>query len=82
MKHLRSSENIAWIFSVILENGDCMIIDFLTVIFLEPNLEEFVRQRYLRNLHFECQDPKNVLSLEVPIKYYQQQLRDKYGNPV
>jgi len=79
MKHLRSSQNIAWIFSVILKNGACKIIDFLTEIVLEPNPEKFIGQRYLRNLHFECQDPKNVLFLEVPDNYCRKDLRDKVG---
>ena len=45
------------------------ITDFLTGSLLEPGPEEFVRQRYLRVLHYEYQYPKNVLKREVPIYY-------------
>src|SRR5271166_1543638 len=41
---------------------DGKIIDFLTEEPLEPKPEEFVRQQYLRTLHFEYLYPKNVLA--------------------
>ena len=55
------------------ENGK--IIDFLDGIELEATPEEFVRQQYLRILHFEYQYPKNVLAREVPIHYGSKELR-------
>jgi type I restriction enzyme M protein len=42
-------------------NEDGKIIDFLNEAALEPKPEEFVRQHYLRTLHYEFQYPKNVL---------------------
>lgn len=63
-------------------NKDGKIIDFLTEAALEPKPEEFVRQRYLRTLHYEFQYPKTVLSREVPIYYGRKELVDKEGNPV
>ena len=62
------------------ENGK--IIDFLDGIELEATPEEFVRQQYLRILHFEYQYPKNVLAREVPIHYGSKELTDKHGNIV
>ena len=63
-------------------NGEGKIIDFLTDVPLEPNPEEFVRQRYLRTLHFEYQYPKEVLAREVSIYYGSKELHDKEGNVV
>ena len=63
-------------------NEDGKIIDFLTEAALEPKPEEFVRQRYLRTLHYEFQYPKNVLAREVPIYYGRKEVVDKEGNPV
>ena len=63
-------------------NEDGKIIDFLSTNLLEPGPEEFVRQRYLRILHFEMQYPKLVLQKEVPIYYGGNPLKDKNGNPV
>ena len=45
-------------FEVIL-NESGKIIDFLEGAELEPNPEEFVRQKFIRILHFEYQYPKN-----------------------
>lgn len=63
-------------------NDDGKIIDFLSGELLVPGPEEFVRQRYLRVLHFEYQYPKSVLQKEVPIYYGRKQLADNEGNPV
>jgi type I restriction enzyme M protein len=63
-------------------NDDGKIIDFLSSIVLEPKPEEFVRQRFLRVLHFEYQYPKNVLAREISIHYGSKLLKDKEGNPV
>ncbi|MXZ10998.1 MAG: N-6 DNA methylase [Gemmatimonadetes bacterium] len=63
-------------------NEDGKIIDFLSANLLEPGPEEFVRQRYLRILHFEMQYPKSVLQKEVPIYYGRNPLKDEKGNPV
>ncbi|MGH9686009.1 MAG: restriction endonuclease subunit M [Candidatus Acidiferrales bacterium] len=61
---------------------DGKIIDFLTESPLEPRPEEFVRQQYLRTLHFEYLYPKNVLAREVPVYYGSKELIDKEGDPV
>jgi type I restriction-modification system DNA methylase subunit len=61
---------------------DGKIIDFLTNESVEPGPEEFVRQRYLRTLHFEYQYPKSVLAREVPIYYGRKPVIDKKGRPV
>ncbi len=58
------------------------IIDFLDGSVLHPGPEEFVRQKYLRILHFEFQYPKNVLAKEIPIYYGHSELKDREGNPV
>src|SRR5215213_2371834 len=63
-------------------NEEGKIIDFLSDKLLEPGPEEFVRQRYLRVLHYEYQYPKNVLRREVPIYYGSKVLTDKEGHPV
>ncbi|MGV8058999.1 MAG: type I restriction enzyme HsdR N-terminal domain-containing protein [Smithellaceae bacterium] len=68
-------------FEVIL-NESGKIIDFLEGAELEPNPEEFVRQKFIRILHFEYQYPKNVLAREVAIYYGSKELKDKEGNPV
>jgi len=63
-------------------NEDGKIIDFLSDKPLEPTPEEFVRQRYIRTLHYEYQYPKNVMAREVPIYYGRKELVRKEGNPV
>lgn len=63
-------------------NEDGKIIDFLSTKLLEPTPEEFVRQRYIRTLHYEYQYPKNVMAREVPIYYGRNELVGKDGNPV
>ncbi|WP_395737069.1 N-6 DNA methylase [Prosthecobacter sp.] len=63
-------------------NEDGKIIDFLSDKPLEPTPEEFVRQRYIRTLHYEYQYPKNVMAREVPIYYGRKELVGKDGNPV
>jgi type I restriction enzyme M protein len=63
-------------------NEEGKIIDFLSDSLLESGPEEFVRQRYLRVLHYEYQYPKNVLRREVPIYYGSKVLTDKEGRPV
>lgn len=45
-------------------NEEGKIVDFLSGILLEPKPEEFVRQNFLRVLHFEYQYPKNTLARE------------------
>ncbi|WP_300781403.1 type I restriction enzyme HsdR N-terminal domain-containing protein [Enhydrobacter sp.] len=61
---------------------DGKIGDFLSDDRLEPTPEEFVRQRYLRTLHFEYQYPKTVLAREVPIYYGRKAMVDREGRPV
>lgn len=63
-------------------NEEGKIVDFLSGQILESKPEEFVRQRYLRVLHFEYQYPKEVLAREIPIYYGSKELKDKEGNPV
>ena len=58
------------------------IEDFLSDSLLEPKPEEFVRQKFLRVLHYEYQYPKNVLAREVSIHYGSKVLLDKDGNPI
>jgi len=58
------------------------IIDFLEGVELEPKPEEFVRQGFLRILHFEYQYPLGVLAREVGIYYGSKELKDKEGSPV
>lgn len=62
------------------ENGK--IVDFLSSMELDPKPEEYVRQLYLRTLHYEYHYPKSVLAREVPIYYGSSQLKNKEGNPV
>jgi len=62
------------------ENGK--IVDFLSSVELEPKPEEYVRQLYLRTLHYEYNYPKSVLAREVPIYYGRSELKDKEGIPV
>ena len=62
-------------------NDDGKIVDFLEGKILEPKPEEFVRQTFLKVLHFEYQYPKNVLAREVAIYYGGKELIDKEGNP-
>lgn len=63
-------------------NEDGKIVDFLSGMVLEPKPEEFVRQSFLRILHFEYQYPKNTLAREIAIYYGSKELKDKEGNPV
>ena len=63
-------------------NDEGKIVDFLSATLLEPKPEEFVRQKFLRILHFEYQYPKNCLSREISIFYGSKELKDKEGNPV
>ena len=63
-------------------NPEGKIIDFLSGVLLDGTPEEFVRQQYLRVLHFEYQYPKNYLAREVPIYYGSKELRDSEGRPV
>lgn len=63
-------------------NEDGKIVDFLSGGLLEPKPEEFVRQAFLRILHFEYQYPKNQLAREVSIHYGRKELTDTEGNPV
>ena len=66
----------------ILLNENGKIVDFLSSIELEPKPEEYVRQLYLRTLHYEYNYPKSVLAREVPIYYGRSEVKDKEGNPV
>lgn len=63
-------------------NEDGKIIDFLVAEPLEPMPEEFIRQQYLRALHYEYHYPKTVLAREVPVYYGRKQLVDKEGRPM
>lgn len=63
-------------------NEEGKIVDFLDGIVLAPGPEEFVRQKFLRILHFEYLYPKNVLAREIPIYYGSSELKDSDGNPV
>lgn len=58
------------------------IPDFLSDKVLEPTPEEFVRQRYLRILHFEFGYPKTVMRREVAIYRGSKELEDKSGSPI
>lgn len=58
------------------------IIDFLSGEELFPTPEEFVRQRFLRTLHFEYGYPKNVMRREVAIHHGHKELRDTDGSIV
>jgi type I restriction enzyme M protein len=58
------------------------IIDFLSGNPLEATPEEFVRQRYMRTLHFEYGYPKNQMAREVPVYYGSKLLTDAEGRPV
>lgn len=61
---------------------DGKIVDFLSNTLLEPKPEEFIRQQYMRVLHFEYQYPKSVLARELPIYYGSKELLDNQGTPV
>lgn len=63
-------------------NEEGKIVDLLEKKILEPRPEEFVRQKYLRILHFEYQYPKNVLAREIPIYYGSSELKNSSGRPV
>ena len=58
------------------------IIDFLSEKELEAKPEEFVRQKYLRILHFELSYPKENLRREASIRYGGKECTDQTGNPV
>lgn len=62
-------------------NDEGKIVDFLGDGLLEPKPEEFVRQKYLRVLHFEYHYPKEVLAREIPIYYGSKEAKDSYGHP-
>ncbi|MEB0040425.1 N-6 DNA methylase [Pseudomonas sp. MH10] len=62
------------------ENGK--IVDFLDGVELDATPEEFVRQSYLRILHFEYQYPVNLMAREVSIYYGSKELKDQQGHPV
>lgn len=61
---------------------DGRLIDFLTDAPLDPKPEEYVRQQYLRTLHYEYLYPKAVLAREVPIYYGRKEVVDREGRPV
>lgn len=63
-------------------NESGKIIDFLEGVVLESSPEEFVRQKFMRILHFEYQYSKNVLAREIAIYYGSKELKDQKGNPV
>lgn len=63
-------------------NEDGKIIDFLTEHPLEPTPEEFVRQSFLKILHYEYHYPKDVMAREVSIYYGRKPIEDAQGNPV
>lgn len=63
-------------------DSDGKIVDFLSGKGLAPNPEEFVRQRFLRILHFEYGYPKNEMRIEVPVNYGSKELKDQNGNPI
>lgn len=63
-------------------NDEGKILCFLDGTILEPRPEEFVRQAYLKTLHFEYQYPKDCLAREVPIFHGSQQAKDIQGRPV
>lgn len=61
---------------------DGKIIDFLGGALLELKPEEFVRQKYLRVLHYEYRYPKDVMAREVPIYYGSKKAKSAAGHPV
>ena len=61
---------------------DGKIIDFLSGSLLVAKPEEFVRQNFLRILHYEYQYPKNVLAREIAIYYGSKEITDKEGMDV
>jgi len=63
-------------------NDEGKIVDFLSGLLLEPKPEEFVRQKFLKIIHFEYQYPKNVLAKEITIYYGSKELKDSEGNIV
>ncbi|BAY29183.1 type I restriction modification system, N-6 DNA Methylase [Nostoc carneum NIES-2107] len=72
---------IATDFDVIL-NDNKKINDFISNQELEPTPEEFVRQKFLRILHFEYQYPKDFMRREVAIYYGHQELKDSSGRTI
>ncbi|MGN0922784.1 N-6 DNA methylase [Ectopseudomonas mendocina] len=66
----------------VIKNENGKIVDFLDNIELEATPEEFVRQYYLRVLHYEYQYPINTLAREVAIYYGSKELKDQLGQPV
>lgn len=68
-------------FEVVI-NENNKIVDFLEGIELYPTPEEFVRQEYMRILHYEYQYPKNIIAREVPIIYGSKEMKDNSGNSV
>jgi type I restriction enzyme M protein len=66
----------------VLVNEEGKIIDFLSSSVLEPTPEEFVRQKFIRILHYEYQYPKNLLAREIAIYYGSKELVNKEGNPI
>lgn len=63
-------------------NEEGKIIDFISENYLEPKPEEFVRQSFLRILHYEYGYPKKCLAREVGIQYGSKEKSDKSGNPI
>lgn len=63
-------------------DADGKIVDFLEERSLEPTPEEFVRQRYLRVLHYEYAYSKKVMRREVSVQYGSKELVDSTGRPV
>lgn len=64
------------------KNDEGKIVCFLDGTVLEPKPEEFVRQAYLKTLHYEYQYPKDCLAREVPIYHGSGLLKDTSGSPV
>lgn len=64
----------------ITEHGK--IVDFLDGVLLDATREEFVRQQYLRILHYEYGYAKELLAREIPIYYGSSEMRDREGRPV
>ncbi len=62
-------------------NEQGKIIDFLDSKILEPNPEEFVRQHFLKILHFEYKYPKELIAREIPIYSGSKEAIDSNGHP-
>ncbi|GAB2516999.1 hypothetical protein GCM10027085_03570 [Spirosoma aerophilum] len=78
---IKTLETVVQQFEVEL-NDEGKIVDFLSGAVLEPKPEEFVRQKFLRVLHFEYQYPKNVLAREISIYHGSKELTDREGRAV